>query len=190
MDRRKRLIAIVPHCVLNQNTVVKPLASHEGAVKDLVNILVEEGYGIIQLPCPETVYLGLRRWWMSREQYDTASYRKTSRELLEPVVNLLSELVADGCQYVVLGVRGSPSCAVEVTSSNPNWGGEPAVAERAVKVKGMGVFMEELFRLIEERRLPKPAIAIDVDHREIAEKGTPPHLASVLRSLSHGACSK
>lgn len=178
------MIALVPHCVLNQNTVVKPLASHEGAVRGLVRVLVDEGYGIIQLPCPEAVYLGLRRWWMSREQYDTIAYRRTARKLLEPIVDLLRELIADGCRYVVIGVKGSPSCAVETTSSNPGWGGKPAVEGRTFKVEGMGVFMEELFKLLNEHGLPKPVAALDVDHREIAEKGVPEHIAVALKSIS------
>ncbi|MEM1596060.1 MAG: hypothetical protein QXS24_02780 [Desulfurococcaceae archaeon] len=47
IDLRKKLIAIVEHCILNQNTVVKPLVSHEGAVKSSVNLLVEPGYGFL-----------------------------------------------------------------------------------------------------------------------------------------------
>ncbi|MEM4101486.1 MAG: hypothetical protein QXE24_02255 [Desulfurococcaceae archaeon] len=183
-DRRRKLIAVLPHCLLNQNTVVKHLASHEGAVVDLVKVLVEEGYGLIQLPCPETIYLGLKRWWMSKDQYDTESYRKMARSLLEPYVTLLKELVKDGCRYIVLGVKGSPSCALEVTSGNPEWGGEPNVGMGTMKVKGMGVFMEEFLKLIAEHSIPEPMILLDVDHREIAEKGLPEELEKRIRELS------
>lgn len=183
-DRRKRLIAILPHCLLNQNTVVKPLASHEGAVKNLVEVLVEEGYGIVQLPCPETIYLGLRRWWMSREQYDTEMYKEFARKLLEPYISLLKELVKDGCRYILLGVRGSPSCGVEVTSSNPEWSGKPLAVVKVAKVKGTGVFMEELLKLLEEKGLPKPVLITDIDHREISEKGVSVELVELLRRVS------
>lgn len=183
-DRRRKLIAVLPHCLLNQNTVVKHLASHEGAVVDLVKVLVEEGYGLIQLPCPETIYLGLKRWWMSKDQYDTESYRKMARSLLEPYVTLLKELVKDGCRYIVLGVKGSPSCALEVTSVNPEWGGEPNVSMGTMKVKGVGVFMEEFLKLIAEHSIPEPMMLLDVDHREIAEKGLPEELEKRIRELS------
>jgi predicted secreted protein len=182
VDRRGRVIAVVAHCLLNQNTVVKPLASHEGVVASLVDFLARQGYGLVQLPCPETLYLGMRRWWMSREQYDTESYREFSRRLLEPYVKLLAELTRDGCTYVVLGVRGSPSCAVETTTSNPSWSGEPRADKHppSVKISGRGVFMEELLKMLEEHGLPRPLAALDVDHREASEQGLPEKLVKTL----------
>lgn len=172
MEPGKR-VAVVAHCLLNQNTVVKPLASHVGAVEALVRALVERGYGVIQLPCPEATYLGMRRWWMSREQYDTASYREHSRRLLEPYVRLLEELSKDGCQFLLIGVRGSPSCAVESSTSNPAWGGEPNAARlpQSKKVGRPGVFMEELLRALQERGIGGVLAAFDVDHEEVARRG-------------------
>ncbi|MEM4916284.1 MAG: hypothetical protein QW708_03630, partial [Desulfurococcaceae archaeon] len=139
---------------------------------------------LIQLPCPETIYLGLKRWWMSKDQYDTESYRKMARSLLEPYVTLLKELVKDGCRYIVLGIKGSPSCALEVTSVNPEWGGEPKVTTGTVKIKGMGVFMEEFLKLIVEHSIPNPVMLLDIDHREIAEKGVPQDLEKRIRAFS------
>ncbi|MEM1631445.1 MAG: hypothetical protein QW498_00030 [Thermofilum sp.] len=187
-DVRGRRLAVVAHCLLNQNTVVKPLASHPGSVAALVKLLVDQGYGIVQLPCPEAIYLGMRRWWMSREQYDTISYRDFARKLLEPYVKLIAELARDGCEYVLLGVRGSPSCALEKTTSNPSWMGEPQAEklQPSEKVEGAGVFMEELLKLIEEGKLPKPLLQLDVDHGEIAEKGVPEKLMKFVKGVSSG----
>lgn len=186
VDKRSRVVAVLAHCLLNQNTVVKPLASHEGAVTSLVEFLMKQGYGLIQLPCPEALYLGMRRWWMSKEQYDTESYREFSRRLLEPYVRLLAELARDGCRYAVIGVRGSPSCAIETTTSNPFWLGEPRADKcpPSVKVSGRGVFMEELLRMAEERGLPPPLAALDIDHREVLERGLPEGLVKTLSRRS------
>lgn len=184
-DRRKRLIAVVAHCILNQNTVVKPLATHEGAVKSLVSSLIEQGYGIVQLPCPEALYLGMRRWWMSKEQYDTATYKEFSRKLLEPYVALLRELTRDGCRYVVIGVHGSPSCAAETTTSNPYWGGKPGNLHPAsVKVKSPGVFMETLLEMVKSTGIPGPIFLVDIDHREISEKGLSRDLLEMIVALA------
>jgi len=151
-------------------------------VTSLVEFLARQGYGLVQLPCPEALYLGMRRWWMSKEQYDTESYREFSRRLLEPYVKLLAELARDGCTYVVLGVRGSPSCAAETTTSNPSWSGEPRADKHppSAKVSGRGVFMEELLRMLKERGLPHPLAVLDVDHREVSEKGLPESLVVTL----------
>jgi Predicted secreted protein len=185
-DKRKRIIAIIAHCILNQNTVVKPLASHEGAVKNLANLLVDLGYGIIQLPCPETIYLGLKRWWMSREQYDTQSYREFSRKLLKPYIHLLRELVKDKCKYILVGVRGSPSCALKTTTSNPDWFGEPAasVLPPSSKIDSPGVFMSELLELIKEHRLPEPLLVIDISHDEVAKQGVPVEIVKQLTMIA------
>ncbi|MEZ0393672.1 MAG: CD3072 family TudS-related putative desulfidase [Desulfurococcaceae archaeon] len=187
-DARGMKVAVVAHCILNQNTVVRGLASHPGAVAGLAKLLIDLGYGIVQLPCPETAYAGLRRWWASREQYDNEAYREFSRAILEPTVKVLRELRRAGCRIALIGVRGSPSCALKITTSNPSWGGRPAEDElpRSTKVEGPGVFMEELKRMMEERGIGAPDLELDVDHEEIARAGVPEEVASALRSLAEG----
>lgn len=50
MKRNKKLL-IVSHCIINQNSVVEPLARAKGAFPVIIKLLEEE-IGIIQLPCP------------------------------------------------------------------------------------------------------------------------------------------
>lgn len=185
IDKRKKTVAIIAHCILNQNTIVKPLASHEGVVKDILNVLINFGYGIIQLPCPEAIYLGLNRWWMSREQFDVKSYKEFSRELLKPYIKLLEEIVKDGCKYIVIGVQGSPSCALIRTTSNQFWGGEPRadLLPASIKIDRPGVFMEVFLELIKEVGLPQPLLILDVSHKEIAEKGLPIEIREKLAKV-------
>ncbi|MEM4718055.1 MAG: hypothetical protein QXE81_04770 [Desulfurococcaceae archaeon] len=186
MDKRKRLIAIVAHCLLNQNTVVNPLASHPGAVVDLVRYLVDKGYGIMQLPCPEAIYLGLKRWWMSREQYELESYKSFSMKILEPYIMLLKELTKDGCRYILIGVKGSPSCGVQISTSNPSYGGKPEVSiyPESVKVNNPGVFIEVFKELIEKYKLPKPLLELEIDHRDVAINGLPSFIVSKLNEFA------
>lgn len=175
VDKRKKLVAVVAHCLLNQNTVVKPLASHRGTVESLIELLVRLGYGIVQLPCPEAVYAGMRRWWMSREQYDNPGYRAYAERVLEYYVDLIEELTRDGCRYILIGVEGSPSCALELTTSNKEWEGEPRIDQCAnsIKINMPGVFMDLLLKKIRERGLPEPLLTLDINHREAAESGLP-----------------
>ena len=186
MDKRGRLVAIVAHCILNQNTVVKPLASHRGSVVNLVEVLVRNGYGIVQLLCPETIYLGLNRWQMSREQYDTYTYREHAKNILKPYISLLRELARDGSKYVLIGVKGSPSCAVETTTSNPYWQGEPRIDNypESTKIKTTGVFMEVFLELIKENNLPEPILSIDIDHEELANRPIPSQLVDQLTDIA------
>lgn len=171
-------VALVAHCILNQRTVAPGLASYEGAVKELVEHLVSKSYGIVQLPCPEATYLGLNRWWMSREQYDNLNYRRHCRKILLPVITLIKEFSKDGIRYVVIGIKGSPSCGVFTTTSNPKWRGNPVefggVSSR--KIHAPGVFMEELLNMVKEANLPLPDKLIEIDHEEIKAKGLPANL--------------
>jgi predicted secreted protein len=148
---RSRQIVVLAHCHLNVNTKVHGLADYPGARADILRPLIDEGVGIVQLPCPEATFLGMRRWGMSVEQYDTPAYRRHCREILAPVIGTLTALVEDGCVIrEVLGVDGSPSCGVSGTCSGYD-GGEieqildgAAPAQRAAVTPGRGVFTQEL----------------------------------------------
>lgn len=55
---------------------------------------------------------------------------------------------------------------------------------QASKVKGVRVFMEELFGLLEEFELPKLILVVDIDNKEVAEKGSRSRPVSAPRSSS------
>ena len=63
MNRSKKL-AILSHCILNQNSVVKGEYKDINTFLPFVKNLFENNIGILQLPCPETEYYGLKRWDM------------------------------------------------------------------------------------------------------------------------------
>jgi len=183
LSKPGKKIAIVSHCILNQVTVAPGLSSYVGAVKELVEYLMAESYGIIQLPCPEATFLGLNRWWMSREQYDTQAFRAHCRKILEPIIALIKELRREEIPYILIGIKGSPSCGIFTTTSNPEWGGDPSKAEKSKsnKINMPGVFMEELLKLIQEEGLPLPDRILEIDHEEIKKKGLPQELLDKLR---------
>jgi predicted secreted protein len=110
MQRNKRIL-MVSHCILNQNTVIEDEARAEGAVLSAVEWALKEGYGFLQLPCPELSFLGLNRPSMTYEQYNTPEYRKHCREILMPVLHQAEEYVTNGYEIVgLLGIQSSPSC--------------------------------------------------------------------------------
>jgi predicted secreted protein len=165
MQRGKK-VAVVAHCLLDVNTKVKGLATYAG-VHPIVRELISEDVGIIQLPCPEVVHLGMRRWGMTKEQYDVPSYRRLCERLVEPVLDTLRALADDGCEIVgIWGVDGSPSCGVTVTCAGFS-GGELESLDAlpaSTHVPGEGVFLSILREACFEAGL-------DVPFRTIAEKG-------------------
>lgn len=155
MTERTKKIAIVAHCLLNVNTKVHGLA-HYGAVHPQVRLLLDQGAGLVQLPCPETAHLGMKRWGMTRDQYDVPAYRRLCRGLAEPVADTLASLVADGCEIVgAWGVDGSPSCGVARTCVGYCGGQIGGLTElpAAVDVVGAGVFIQELQAAFRNRSL-------------------------------------
>ena len=135
-------IQLVAHCLLNPHTRLKglqpPAFEPEGA--------------IIQLPCPEALLLGLDRWAVTREQLDHPAFRRLSQELIGPAADLAEMLAGRGARVVVVGVAGSPSCAIFSTTAGYE-GGLPRTAEHR-RIQGRGIFMEELAQQLEERGVP------------------------------------
>jgi len=163
--------------------VVKELAVSKGILKEIVDVLAELGVGVVQLPCPETGYAGLRRFWYTREQYDNIGFRRYCRRIAEEAVDLALEYQRNGYRIVcVIGIRGSPSCGVKMTTQG--WlGGDPKKVGECIRVEGMGVFMEVLKEVFESRGL-KPAMT-DIDVAGLKES------AEELRSFLGGlVCRK
>lgn len=110
MQRSKKIL-LVSHCILNQNTVIDDEARAEGAILSAVEWAMNEGYGFLQLPCPEFTFLGLNRPSMTYEQYNTPEYRKHCREILQPVLLQAEDYLNNGYDIVgLLGIQSSPSC--------------------------------------------------------------------------------
>ncbi|MPM40311.1 hypothetical protein SDC9_86951 [bioreactor metagenome] len=111
MDRGKKLI-LVSHCLLNQNSVVAPLARAKG-VFPIVNALIEEGVGILQLPCPEFKFLGPERKPMNKEEYDCKEYRDLCSNLFKPVLEDIKAYLKSGYKLLgIIGINESPTCSI------------------------------------------------------------------------------
>jgi len=159
-DKRSKKVAVVSHCLLNQNAKVNGFAFYPAMIKTIIDILYSKDFGILQLPCPETTFSGLRRWWQVREQYDTPEYRAHCRRILQPVINQISEYQKEGYEVVIIGVDGSPSCGVRFSGSSKEWGGAPEIPREQMTnyptTNKPGIFMEELIAMIKEAGLKMP----------------------------------
>ncbi|MBM4764834.1 CD3072 family TudS-related putative desulfidase [Bacillus sp. B15-48] len=131
MQRSKKIL-LVSHCIINQNTVIEEEARAMGAIPSALDWIKEEGFGVVQLPCPEFTFLGLDRPPMTYEEYDTFEYRSHCQKILTPVIEQLEEYRRCGYEIIgVLGIQSSPSCD-----------------------QMRGVFMEELQKLFQEHQIP------------------------------------
>jgi predicted secreted protein len=140
-----RGVAFVAHCLLNQNSKVGDGAHCAGVYSPIVDVLRDKGWRIEQMPCPELAFTGLNRFWAVREQLDTPAYRRHCRRLATAVADMIAVRAGRGEDIVLIGVEGSPSMGVHITSSDPARGGRPEWPEGTAELtSGEGIFIEEL----------------------------------------------
>jgi len=164
-----RKIAVVAHCLLNQNTKPHQRARFPGIATPVLDAVQKSGFALMQLPCPEISFAGTRRWSQVIEQYDTPAYRHHCRVLSRQSVDQIDHFLRDQAFTIaIIALEGSPSCGYRYTGSSDTWRGFPGDAEfdgTYPVVKGTGLFMQALVKEIACRDLPVPPIlgvALDV----------------------------
>lgn len=75
-DNRSKKVIFVSSCLLNTNNKVKGLARYPGMCKEVFDTLYENDLGIQQMDCPETLYIGIQRWWHTKNLYDNVGFRR------------------------------------------------------------------------------------------------------------------
>ena len=145
-DKRSKRVILTAHCILNQNAKIDRCAHYPGAIKKVVATLIASGIGIVQMPCPELLYLGLDRQVdkdaaTTIESEDTRVAqrmneelgRTLSRRLARNLVHQIDEYERNGFQVVgLLGINGSPTCGVE------------SIWADAAEKPGAGVFIQSI----------------------------------------------
>src|SRR5947199_15041 len=138
-------VAFVAHCLLNQNSKTHGGARCPGVYSPLVEELRERGWRIEQMPCPELAFTGLHRFWAVKEQLNTSSYRRHCRRIAAAVAGAIEVHVRRGDDVILVGIEGSPSMGVHVTSSDPQRGGRPEWPDGSDELSpGSGIFIEEI----------------------------------------------
>src|SRR5713226_4868039 len=150
-------VAFVAHCLLNQNSKVGDGAHCAGVYSPIVDVLRDRGWRIEQMPCPELAFSGLNRFWAVREQYDTTAFRRHCRRIASAVVGAIEVHVKEGRDVVLVGLEGSPSMGVCITSSDPKRAGQPEWPAGSDELTtGQGIFIEELRAEIAARGIAEP----------------------------------
>ena len=175
-------VAFVAHCLLNQNSKCSGGARCPGVYSPLVAALRERGWQIQQMPCPELAFTGLNRFWAVREQLDTSAYRRHCRRLAKGVAGAIEVHVRAGDDVVLIGLEGSPSMGVHITSSDPERGGRPEWPDGADELSpGSGIFIDELSAELAERGVEMPR-ATGITH-QLPDHHGPGELESIVAIL-------
>ena len=165
-------IFVVSHCILNISSKVsgyneaeqKEEAVHRRSFMEYVG---KNDIQLIQLPCPEFLLYGARRWGHVREQFDHPFFRDQCRQMLKPLILQLKEYASYPERYTLLGIVAidySPSCGYRATCKG-DWGGElsgcPNLEQKLgslITAEEPGVFMDELIKLLREEQMELPIL--------------------------------
>lgn len=134
---------------------------------EVVQALDKYGVGLMQMPCPEVLYMGNQRWWNSRNLYDNVGYRRHCRTLAAQTADYIQNYYTMGYNVVgILVCDGSPTCGLTLSSYCEDWGGRPKEIPREL-VEKPGIYTEELVKEFEERNIPLPKMyGLTMDDRE------------------------
>ncbi len=166
--KRSRRMVVLCHCILNASAIVEGEAAYAGALENLLLPIARDGLGIIQLPCPESTFLGLKRWGMTSEQYDTPAFRRHCASILEPFIDQVEDALENGIEILgIVGIKGSPSCGVRETCLGCRRGTARGSRE-AGRAEGPGVFVKVLRQELTARGLDLPMTEVDNGDPEAA----------------------
>ncbi|MFH1070306.1 MAG: hypothetical protein V1794_11865 [Candidatus Glassbacteria bacterium] len=142
-DVRSRKVVFLAHCIPNMNARMHACANvFPACVKPIIQLCLDSEVGIVQMPCPELMVVGLGR---DRDEPEVEYLRQALEQpvAVERFRALAGQVVFQMQEYrfqdfrmiAVVGSDGSPSCGVERTA----W---PDPARRFAE--GQGVFIREL----------------------------------------------
>lgn len=173
-DKRSHKIIFLSHCCLNQNAKVRGIASYPGAITPLLNMLLEEGIGIYQMPCPEMTYLGNMRWGQVNDQYNNPMFRRHCKGIAETIVDQAENYIQ--CGYKIIGfvmMDGSPVCGLNRTPrpKNPDemWGGMTWYVPESEYLPGKGNYCEILLEELDQRGLDRIPFVAAPEFDEVGE---------------------
>ncbi|EDT86254.1 DUF523 domain-containing protein [Clostridium botulinum] len=169
----KEKIIFLSHCMLNKSSKVKYYGEEKNREKDekirkFLKLLMDNNISIIQLPCPEITYYGVKRWGHVKDQFDTTHFRKHCRQLFSIYLEQIEEYINNGYEILgIVGIEGSPTCGVNKTCVG-KWGGElssnndlQSIIGTIKRVNERGIFMEEIKKVLEEKQLNINIIGLD-----------------------------
>ena len=148
-DARKRKVVFLSHCFLNINTRFPQGCAFAGANVPVINTLLKHDLGIIQMPCPEFLCIGLEKELYG--EIPESQLRDCFRDIASGVVDQIEAYLGLGYDIAgIIGMDPSPSCGVHVSKGKGTMlGHDRDTSEK----EAPGVFMEELMKLAAERGL-------------------------------------
>lgn len=178
-DKRSKSLILLPHCLLNQNSISDSTADYPAMVFELIKLINNSEVGILQMPCPELNCLGLDRGDAKgglrplieensriRNELIKELPQQKMKTLVQTLIYQIEEYLKHGFEIKgIIGINRSPSCGIETTSKENE------------EVKAMGVFMEVLHQELHKKGIKLPSKGIKVHEMDDAIKSVKALLA-------------
>jgi len=134
----------VSHCILAQTVKAKPKS---GVIREVVDFLMDHDINIMQMPCPETLFLGVDRDTHGKKWYESKGFREKCKEIASSQVEYMNQLKKAGREIVgIIGVEFSPACSTITDSSS--------------RYRQEGIYMEELKKSMKLVNINVPFISV------------------------------
>ncbi|MBQ9273150.1 MAG: hypothetical protein IJ227_05485 [Mogibacterium sp.] len=161
-------ILVLSHCILNNAAKVSQdeslLAEEYEQRKRLLELALDKGVQLLQLPCPEFTLYGSRRFGHVKDQFMHPRFIRESEEMLKPMFDQMEEYSSYPGDFRIIGVisvEGSPSCGSRLTC-RADWKGEIcSLPDEPVMANEPGVFMEIIIDGIGKRGLDIPVVTME-----------------------------
>lgn len=167
-------ILIVSHCILNKSSKVEhdedSLAEEYATRFDFLQTAIKNDIQLIQLPCPEFIMYGSRRWGHVKNQFDNPFFRENCRKIFLPILNQIEEYISRKDKFNIIGivsVEGSPSCGNNLTCISKEWKGEFSDCNslenklKSLEMKNeQGVFMKIISDMMKENNIDIPILSM------------------------------
>ncbi len=150
--KRSKKFGFVPFCFFAQGIRAEGIIKrYPSVITPIAELLMEEEINVIQMPCPEIEYEGIKRKPSGKQKYNNREYREICQRHAEKVISFAKKLEENNYQALfMLGLENSPSCTVDY------------LFDRRRKAKGSGVFIEELKNEMENKKIFIPLIGINI----------------------------
>lgn len=170
MEQESERVVFVAHCILNQSTRARweggEARRDTGILSEVLDTLIAEGVGIVQMDCPEFSLFGNPRLPRTKEGYDTPEFRLICSQIADRTCDQIAAFLKTGPAGVgviaILGIEGSPSCGVGRTPS--------MIDGEEVEAPEPGLLMETLMEELRRRGLETPILGMSLREVEGEER--------------------
>ncbi len=147
----------IAHCMLAQTVRAEGCAKAPAAIKRVIEFLMEHEINIMQMPCPESIAMGIEREKHGKKWYEANGFRPVCKDIALNQVNYMLALQQAGKKVIgVIGVTYSPACSFEQDNGSV--------------YRQEGIYGEELRAAMEKHGIDAKIISVNPDWKDKLEK--------------------